>query len=116
MDKSPGTVLFQCDDAPVHKAGSRKKWFPQFVVEELEWPAQSPELKPIQHLWGELERRLEARPSLQTSLSDLTNVLLCEWAKIPTSILHHLVESLHRRVEAVIAAKGGPGPYECLWI
>jgi len=44
-------------------------------------------------------------------VSDLTNVLLEEWSKIPTNTLLNLVESLPRRVEAVIAAKGGPIPY-----
>ncbi|ROJ24388.1 Growth arrest-specific protein 2 [Anabarilius grahami] len=46
-----------------------------------------------------------------TSLPDLTNALLEEWSKIPINTLLNLVESLPRRVEAVIAAKGGPTPY-----
>ena len=66
-------------------------------VDELEWPAQSPDLNPIQHLWDELEQRLRARPSCSTSVLDLTNALL--------------VESFPRRVEAIIAAKGGPTSY-----
>ena len=62
----------------------------------------------IEHLWDELERRLRARPSCPTSVCYLTNALLEEWSKIPINILLNLVESLPRRVEAVIAAKGGP--------
>jgi len=46
-----------------------------------------------------------------TSLPDLTNALLEEWSKIPINTLLNLVESLPRRVEAVIAAKGGPTSY-----
>ena len=55
----------------------------QFGVEELDWPAQSPDLNPIEHLWDELEWRLRARPSGPTSVPDLTNALLEEWSKIP---------------------------------
>ena len=68
-------------------------------------------LNPIEHLWDEFERSLQTRPSRPTSVSDLTNALLEEWSKIPINTLLNLVESLPRRVEAVIAAKGGPTSY-----
>ena len=106
-----GPFLFQHDCAPVHKARSIKTWMREFGVDELDRPAQSPDLNPIEHLWDELERRLRARPSRPTSVCDLTNALLEEWSKIPINTLLNLVESLPRRVEAVIAAKGGPTSY-----
>ena len=102
-----GPFLFQHDCAPVHKARCIKAWLDEFGVEELDWPAQSPDLSPIEHLCDELEWRLRVRPSRPTSVPDLTNALLDEWAKIPTDRLQNLVESLPRRVEAVVAAKGG---------
>uniref|UniRef100_A0A3P8W229 Tc1-like transposase DDE domain-containing protein n=1 Tax=Cynoglossus semilaevis TaxID=244447 RepID=A0A3P8W229_CYNSE len=106
-----GPFLFQHDCAPVHKARSIKTWMTESGVDELDWPAQSPDLNPIEHLWDELERRLRARPSPPTSVCDLTNALLEEWSKILINTLLNLVDSLTRRVEAVIAAKGGPTSY-----
>jgi len=47
---------------------------------------------------------------------DLTNALLEEWSKIPINTLLNLVESLPRRVEPDIAAKGGTTPYLTLQI
>ncbi|KAK3511606.1 hypothetical protein QTP70_011542 [Hemibagrus guttatus] len=70
--------LFQHDCTPVHKARFIKTWMSEFGVEELDWPAQSPDLNAIEHLWDELERRLRARPSRPTSVPDLTNALLEE--------------------------------------
>ena len=73
-----GPLLFQHHNATVHKARSIQKWFVEIGVEELEWPAQSPALNPIKHLWVDLECRLRARPNRPTSVPDLTNVLVAE--------------------------------------
>ncbi|KAI4885937.1 hypothetical protein NFI96_011058 [Prochilodus magdalenae] len=80
-----GPFLFQHDRTPVHRASSIKTWRSESGVEELDWPAQSPDLHPTEHLWDGLEWRLRARPSRPTSVSDLTDVLLEEWSEIPIS-------------------------------
>ena len=106
-----GPFLLQHDNAPVHKERSIQKWLVKISVEELDWPAQSPDLNSIEHLWDELEWRLWARPNRPNSVSDLTNALVAEWMQVPAAIFQPLVKSLPRRVEADIAAKGGPTPY-----
>uniref|UniRef100_A0A667WHW0 Tc1-like transposase DDE domain-containing protein n=1 Tax=Myripristis murdjan TaxID=586833 RepID=A0A667WHW0_9TELE len=100
----PGPFLFQHDCAPVHKARSIKTWMTESGVDELDWPAQSPDLNPIEHLWDELERRLRARPSRPTSVCDLTNALL-EECNIPTSLLETLASSMPKRIFEVINKK-----------
>ena len=72
-------------------------------MEELDWPAQSPDLNSIEHLRDELELRLRARPDRPTSVPNLTNAVVPEWKPVPAATFQHLVESLPRRVEAVIA-------------
>ena len=39
-------------------------------------------------------------------MPDLTNALVAEWKQVTTAMFQHLVESLPRREDAVIAAKG----------
>jgi hypothetical protein len=41
-------------------------------------------------------------------MPDLINALLAEGNQVPAAMFQHIVESLPRRVEAVIAAKEGP--------
>jgi len=60
-----------------------QKWFVEIGVEERDWPAQSPDPNPIEHLGDELEHRLRARPNCPTSVPDLTNALAAEWKQIP---------------------------------
>ena len=90
----------------LYKVRSIQKCFVEISVEELDWPAQGPDLNTIKHLWDELERQLRARPNRPTSVPDLINAVVAEWMQIPAAMFQHLVESLRGRVEAVIAAKG----------
>ena len=106
-----GPYLFQHDNAPCHTAGVINTWFEDMGVQKLDWPAQSPDINPIEHLWDELERRLRTRPCRPKNTRELFAALQEEWSKIPVETYRKLVESLPQRVADVIAAKGGPTRY-----
>ncbi|KAJ8870197.1 hypothetical protein PR048_029213 [Dryococelus australis] len=80
-------------------------------VRRLDWPAQSPDLNPIEHLRNELDRRVRARQARPKSIAQLMEWLQEEWRRIPVDVLQTLVEGRPDRVAAVIAARGGPARF-----
>ncbi|KAJ4428776.1 hypothetical protein ANN_25769 [Periplaneta americana] len=82
-------------------------WYADNNVHRLDWPARSPDLNLIEHLWDELDRRFRSREMRSTSIVQLTAMLQEKWRRMPVDILHKLVESMPDRVAAVIATRGG---------
>jgi len=103
--------IFQDDNAPVHRAKSVIEWKEEILISSLPWPAQSPDLNPIEHLWDILGRKVHEHKPHPKNLTELSNVLQSEWLKISNNDLEKLVNSMPRRVGAVIKNKGYPTEY-----
>ncbi len=101
--------IFQQDLAPAHTAKGTKSWFNYHGVTVLDWPANSPDLNPIENLWGIVKRKMrDTRPN---NPDDLKSALKATWASITHEQCHRLIASMPRRIDAVIRAKGGPTKY-----
>ncbi|KAJ4446042.1 hypothetical protein ANN_12728 [Periplaneta americana] len=70
------------------------QWYAENNVHQLDWPAHSPDLNPIEHLWVELDRRLRSREMRPTSIVQLSAILQEECpSKINKSNIDHQVRS-----------------------
>jgi hypothetical protein len=109
MDR--GNFIFQQDNDPKHTSRLARAWFEQNHVELLDWPAQLPDLNPIEHLWGYLKRQLSNYEEVPSSMEELWQRVQREWDKIPVEECVRLIESMPRRIAGVLEAKGGYTKY-----
>ncbi len=88
---------------------STSTWFKDHGIPVLNWPANSPDLNPIENLWGIVKRKMRyARPN---NAEELKATIRATWALITPEQCHRLIDSMPRRIAAVIQAKGAPTKY-----
>ncbi len=104
---------FQQDNAPCHKAQITSDWFLEHDNELslLKWLPQSPDLNPIEHLWDVVKREIHIKDMQPTNLQQLRDAIISIWNKISEKCFQRLVESMPRRIKAVLKVKGGPTRY-----
>uniref|UniRef100_A0A8R1E3I0 DDE_3 domain-containing protein n=1 Tax=Caenorhabditis japonica TaxID=281687 RepID=A0A8R1E3I0_CAEJA len=101
--------VFQQDNDPKHTSGHVANWFRSRRVDLLEWPSQSPDLNPNEHMWEKLERRLKGVRA--SNANQKFAQLEAAWKSIPMTVVQTLLDSMPRRCQAVIDAKGYPTKY-----
>ncbi len=67
----------------------------------MDWPSMSPDLNPIEHLWGILKRKVEER-----KVSSIHQLRENTWKRSPVATCEALVNSMPKRIKAVLENNG----------
>ena len=99
------------DSACPHRARVVDQFQEVQGVTRMEWPANSPDLNPIEHLWDQLKRAVRRRINQNTTLGALYQLLSEEWAALPPQRLSDLIDSMPDRCNQVLMKNGGYTSY-----
>lgn len=102
-------VTLQQDNARPHTARVTQQFLQRNNINVLPWPANSPDLNPIEHIWDKLGRRVHQQNL--TNLQDLENALQAAWNNLTPDVIRRYVNSMRRRIRAVLASQGGHTRY-----
>lgn len=72
----------------------------------MEWPLSSPDLNPIENLWGILKQKIYEGGRQFDSKQQLWEAILTSCKEIQAETLHKLTSSMDARIVKVISKKG----------
>lgn len=107
--RGPKGYIFQQDGAACHTAKLVRSWFEQHDIPLLPWVSSSPDLSPIETLWHKMKQALRKNPA--RNKEELMCRLRQIWESFSAEECSELVQSMPKRLKAVIKRKGDVTQY-----
>ncbi|GFX12765.1 transposable element Tcb2 transposase [Trichonephila clavipes] len=107
-----GVVFILMDDnCRPHRANLVEDFLFEEEIVRMEWPACSPDMNPIEHVWDALGRRVAGHQPPPQTLQELERALLEEWDRIPQLVINSLIDSMPQTCSTLLAVCGNHTPY-----
>lgn len=88
----PRGAVLQQDNAPCHVAVYACEFLGDMDLKVLDWPSRSPDVNPIENIWGILAQRVNENGRQFDHVIDLKDALQMAWDTIELSVLQKLVD------------------------
>lgn len=99
-----GRATLQQDNAPCHTAQSIERFLSKNNATVLPWPANSPDLSPIENVWSCIAKKLQGMAFRNADA--LFEAISHEWHQFPLETLQKLYDSMPHRLMSVRRARG----------
>ena len=103
--------IFQQDNASIHSSQSTRNWLARKKIRVLDWPSKSPDLNPVENLWGILVRQVYGHGKQYSSVAELKAAIQRAWPNISLETLRTLINSMKNRIFQVILGQGAMTKY-----
>ena len=101
-----GQFLLVDDNARPHRGQVVNRYLTARAIQRMDWPAKSPDLNPIENLWGIMKHNVTRRLMPNHTLVDLRRLVLEEWNNIPIELVNKLTMSMNKRARQVVEHHG----------
>ncbi|CAK9818969.1 Transposable element Tc1 transposase [Anthophora quadrimaculata] len=98
------SFILQMDNDPKHVCKVAQKYYNENNIHLLSWPAQSPDLKPIEHLWDHLDRNVPEHGRNNKNL--IQRALLKARSETEQNTIKKLIQSVPKGLQEVINNRG----------
>ena len=103
-------TTFMQDGAPCHGSKIVSEFLKKKKIKTIDWPGNSPDLNPIENVWSLLKNKVADRQP--TSAQEMETAIQLVWIhEITPEYCRNLVESMPRRLQAVLNNRGGHTKY-----
>lgn len=80
-------------------------------IATLNWPAQSPDLSPIENIWGIMKQKFVKLNLENRQRNTIIEAINRIWNNIPVADVRQCIRSMPRRCRSVIEGRGFPLKY-----
>ena len=105
-DQLPDDFVWMHDNATPHSAAATQAYLEGRGIPVLKWPALSPDLNPIENIWGIMSQKLYTNGKSYQNTNELWEAIVHTWHSLDAAVFRKLYNSMQKRMALVLESNG----------